>query len=234
MNESEFINFVKEMNIELNTQMITNLKKYYETLIEWNEKINLTRIIEKDQVYLKHFYDSLTLRKVYDLTQNLTLCDIGTGAGFPGLVLKIVFPNLKVTLVDSLNKRTKFLDIVVQKLKLDQVFIITARAEEFAKKNRESFDIVTTRAVSNIGIMSEICTPLLKKQGYFFVMKGFFEEDIPKLEKTLKKLGCKLEKIEKFELPIENSKRSILKIKKINPTPPKYPRNFSQIKKNSL
>ena len=140
MKEQEFINELTKLRIHLTEFQIKQLEKYYELLVEWNQKINLTAIIEKEQVYLKHFYDSLTLNKVIDLNQELSLIDVGTGAGFPGLVLKIVFPNLKITLVDSLNKRIEFLKLVIKELDLKDIEAIHERSEEYAKKNREKFD----------------------------------------------------------------------------------------------
>ena len=153
MTQEEFIFELKELGIELTEQQKKQLKKYYEMLVEYNQHMNLTGITEESDVYLKHFYDSLTLEKAIHLEKMHTLCDIGTGAGFPGLVLKIVFPNLKVTLVDSLNKRILFLQDVIQELGLKEVEAIHVRAEEFAKNRREQYDVVTSRAVANLSLL---------------------------------------------------------------------------------
>ena len=155
MNELEFTSEVSKLNIKLDEDKLSKLKRYYELLVEWNEKMNLTGITELEQVYLKHFYDSLTLHKIIDLNQNLSLVDIGTGAGFPGLVLKIVFPNLKITLIDSLNKRIEFLKFVINELGLKDIEAIHTRCEEYGIKNREIFDIATARAVAPLNILLE-------------------------------------------------------------------------------
>ncbi len=232
MNHDEFIKALKAMNIDIQDKMLEQLEKYYELLVEWNQKMNLTAITDKKDVYLKHFYDSLTLCKVINLKEEESLCDIGTGAGFPGIVLKICFPHLKLTLVDSLNKRLVFLAEVLKTLKLDNVEIVHARAEEYAKKNRDKFDVVTARAVAPLNILLEYCIPLLKKGKYFIALKG--NEDITLYQKAMEKVFVKIEKVEVFNLPIENSIRTIIKIKKEKSTPDKYPRKYSEIKKSPL
>ena len=234
MNQSKFIEELKKINIEINDKQLKQLEKYYELLVEWNEKINLTNIIEKEQVYLKHFYDSLTLSKVIDLNKEETLCDVGTGAGFPGLVLKIVFPSLKVTLVDSLNKRITFLDEVIKELELKDIVTIHARAEEFAKENIEKFDIVTSRAVAHLSILLEYSIPMIKINKYFIAMKANINEELEESTNALKLLDSKLIQIEKFKLPIEDSNRTIIKIEKLSKTNKKYPRKNSEIKKKML
>ena len=176
--------------------------------------MNLTRITEKEDVYLKHFYDSLTLSKVIDLKQDLTLCDVGSGAGFPGIVLKICFPNLKITLLDSLQKRVNYLNEIIKELDLKNIEAIHTRAEDYAKQNREKFDIVTARAVANLKILSELCIPMVKVNGLFIAMKANIEEEIENSMEILKKLDSKIEKIETFYLPIENSIRNIIMIQK--------------------
>ena len=172
MDKNEFIKKLEKLNITLNDKQKEQLDKYYKLLIEWNEKINLTRITEEKDVYLKHFYDSITLKRVIDLCQNLSICDIGTGAGFPGIVLKIVFPNLSVTLVDALQKRVNFLNLVIKELELKDIVAIHSRGEDYAKLHREEFDIVTSRAVMNLTSLSEISLPLVKVNGYFIPMKA--------------------------------------------------------------
>ena len=148
MNLDLFIEETKKLGIELTSQQLEKLNQFYELLILWNQKMNLTRIIEKEDVYLKHFYDSLTLSKVIDLKQDLTLCDVGSGAGFPGIVLKICFPNLKITLLDSLKKRVNYLNEIIKELDLKNIEAIHTRAEDYAKQNREKFDIVKIRLTS--------------------------------------------------------------------------------------
>ena len=213
MNKEEFIKELAKLNISLNEEQIKQLDRYYNLLIEWNEKINLTRITEKNDVYLKHFYDSLTITKVIDLNRNLKLCDIGTGAGFPGIVLKIVFPKLNVTLIDSLLKRINFLNIVIKELNLTGIEAIHSRAEDYVKLHKKEYDIVTSRAVSRLNNLLEYSVPLIKKDGYFIPMKANCEEEIKEIEKTLHRKNLIIEKIEEFNLPFENSHRTIIIIK---------------------
>ena len=234
MTISEFIEDLKKLGIEPTEEQLEQLNKFYELIAEYNKVMNLTGITEKEQVYLKHFYDSLTIAKVIDLNKEETLCDIGTGAGFPGIVLKILFPNLKITLIDSLNKRIEFLKIVIKELNLNNIEAIHARAEEYAKDNIEKFDIVTSRAVAPLNTLLELSIPLLKINKYFISYKGNISREIIESENALKQLDSKIEKIEEFELPKENSNRTIIKIKKQNKTNKKYPRKFSEIKKKPL
>jgi len=230
MNKEEFINKLKELNIELTQEQEDQLEKYYEMLVETNKTTNLTRITNKEDVYLKHFYDSLTTVKVLDLKNNLSIIDIGTGAGFPGIVLKIVFPNLKITLLDSLNKRIEFLNKVIKELKLKDIETVHSRIEDYDKQ----FDIVISRAVAKTNILVELSYDLLKNNGYFIFLKGNIEEELKESEHALKELNLKLDKKEEFYLPIENSKRTILKIKKLENNNKRNKRNFAQIKKNPL
>ena len=232
MDKERFIEELKKNGINITDDQLNKLEIYYNELIEYNKNVNLTRIVDKDEVYLKHFYDSLTLVKAIDLTQDLSLCDVGTGAGFPGLVLAIVFPNLSITLVDALQKRITFLDLVIKKLGLANVKTVHARIEDYAKDNREKYDIVTCRAVSNLRVLLEICIPLVKVDGYFIPMKGVIEEELEESLDKFKKLDCELKSIESFELPIENSKRNLLKIRKLKETNHKYPRRYDLIKKD--
>ena len=230
MNIETFIEETKKLKLNLTQSQLDNLEKYYNLLIEWNEKINLTRIVEKDQVYLKHFYDSLTISKVIDLSNELTLIDVGTGAGFPGIVLKICFPNLKITLLDSLQKRITFLDEVIKELGLENINTVHDRAEDYAKKHREEYDIVTSRAVANLRVLSELCIPMVKVNGYFVPMKANIEDELNEANDIIHKLSGKLEKVETFNLPIEDSIRNILLINKIDKTNRVYPRRMDKIK----
>ena len=230
MNLDLFIEETKKLCIELTSQQLEKLNQFYELLISWNQKMNLTRITEKEDVYLKHFYDSLTLSKVIDLNQELTLCDVGSGAGFPGIVLKICFPNLKITLLDSLQKRVNYLNEIIKELDLKNIEAIHTRAEDYAKQNREKFDIVTARAVANLKILSELCIPMVKVNGLFIAMKANIEEEIENSTEILKKLDSKIEKIETFYLPIENSIRNIILIQKQKQTNNLYPRRIEKMK----
>ena len=173
MNKEEFIKSLKDLGIELTDEQVIKLNKFYNLLIEWNEKINLTRITEEQEVYLKHFYDSLTIAKVVDLSTKETLCDVGTGAGFPGIVLKIVYPKLKITLVDSLLKRVNYLNTIIKDLELENIHAIHSRGEDF----KEKFDIVTARAVAQMNFLLEVSVPMLKIGKYFVAMKGNIENE---------------------------------------------------------
>lgn len=233
MNKEIFIEELKKINVDVNEEQISKLDIYLKNLLKWNEKINLTNIIKTEDIYLKHFYDSITLIKAIDLNKNIKVCDIGTGAGFPGLVLKIIFPNISINLVDSLGKRINFLEDTVKLLDLFDIEIINSRAEDYIRNHIEEFDLITCRAVSKLNIISEICLPGVKLNGYFIPMKGKIEEEI-KNTKYLNKLGSKLENIISFKLPIENSERNLIVIKKYNKIDLKYPREFNKILKNPL
>lgn len=232
MNIDEFKLEVSKLGINVTSLELDKLEKYYDLLVEWNEKINLTAITLKKDVYLKHFYDSLTINKIIDLSEIDTLCDLGTGAGFPGIVLKIFFPQLKLTLVDALNKRIKFLEIVVNELSLDNVTLVHARAEEYGKENRECFDVVTARALSSFPILLEYGIPLLKINGHLIAMRGLNDSD--EGINALNVLNSKINKIIEFKLPYENSQRTLIDVVKLDKTSMKYPRKFVEIKKNNL
>ena len=231
MNKEEFKKELEKLNINLTETQEKQLETYYEMLVETNKNINLTAITEKEEVYLKHFYDSLTLAKTIDLTQNLKIIDIGTGAGFPGLVLKIVFPTLDVTLLDSLEKRINFLNEVIQKLNLTNIKTVHSRIEDYKE---ETFDIVTSRAVAKTNILLELSCQLAKTNGYFIFLKSNIEEELKESEKCLEILNMKLEEKVEFNLPKENSKRTIIKIRKTQEIKKQYPRNFAKIKKKPL
>lgn len=232
MNREEFITAVKELGISITDKQLEQLNKYYKALVEWNKKINLTSITDEKDVYLKHFYDSLTLFKEYDLTKDVSLCDVGTGAGFPGIVLKIVFPNLKITLVDSLQKRLNFLDYVIKLLGLKDVELVHERMEYYSKQNEEKFDIITSRAVAKVKILVEISFKALKISGHLILMKASFEEELSDAEKIIKDIGGKVVDVNTFKLPIENSQRALINIKKLRKTGEKYPRSIDKIKKS--
>jgi 16S rRNA (guanine527-N7)-methyltransferase len=200
---------------------------YFETLVEWNEKMNLTAITDKAEVYLKHFYDSITASFYFDFTKPFHLCDVGAGAGFPSIPLKIVFPHIEVTIVDSLNKRISFLNHLANVLELESVHFIHDRAETFGVNPafRESFDVVTARAVARMSVLSELCLPLVKVGGHFIAMKAAHANDeLANGKKAITTLGGRLEEMFTFTLPMEESERNILIIKKAKQTPKKYPR----------
>ena len=234
MNQEQFIASLQKQGIILSEKQIQQFELYYTTLIEWNQKMNLTAITQKEDVYLKHFYDSLTISFDYPLEQQ-SLCDIGAGAGFPSIPLKIVYPNLKITIVDSLTKRITFLKHLANVLELENVTAISARAEEYAKDHRESFDIVTARAVARLNILDELCLPLVKINGDFITLKGLkAQEELKEAKAGIEKLGGKVTKEIDFTLTDENDYRSNIYIHKIKKTPSLYPRTFGKIKKKPL
>lgn len=210
MNKETFEQELKKLGIILTEDQKQKLKLFYEILIEENQKINLTRITEKEDVYLKHFYDSLTIVKEIDLNKVKTLCDVGTGAGFPGMVLKIVYPNLKITLVDSLQKRVNYLNRTIEKLELKDIKAVHTRSEDY----KETFDIVTARAVASLEKLIPYCVHLINKEGKIVAMKAKVEEELEKSQQILKKYKCKIIKTNEFLLPIENSVRTLLVISK--------------------
>ena len=231
MNKQEFLEELAKLGINLTNDQIDKLARFYQLLVTWNEKINLTTIIKEEEVYLKHFYDSLTLIKVVDLRQHLTVLDVGTGAGFPGIVLKIVFPNLKITLLDSLTKRINYLNEIIKELDLHDIETVCSRCEDYTKINREKYDLVVARAVSHLKILSEMIIPTVKVNGYFIAMKANLNDELEKTIPMLKKLNSELKEIKEFSLPIENSKRTLVVIKKNAKTALLYPRKYSEIKK---
>jgi 16S rRNA (guanine527-N7)-methyltransferase len=217
--------YLKEINIKLDTNQIEQFYKYMQMLIEWNQKINLTAITKPDEIILKHFVDSLTIEKY--IGDKKTIVDVGTGAGFPAIPLKIYRKDLKIVLVDSLNKRINFLNEVIKELNLENIETIHSRAEEFGqnKKYRESFDIATSRAVANLATLSEYLIPLVNKNGKCICMKGQeIEEELQKSKKAIQVLGGKIISVDEFSLPNSDIKRNIIEIKKTNKTPEKYPR----------
>ena len=233
MNKNKFIEEVKKLGIEVTEEQLNMLEKYYELLIEYNNVMNLTGITQKEDVYLKHFYDSLTIYRIINLNDEKNLCDLGSGAGFPGIVIKIFFPNLNITLIDSLNKRITFLNKVIKELNLKNIVAIHTRIEEYSKINEEKFDVVTARAVAPLNILLELGIKLVKVGKYFVAMKGNIENE-QNYKTSILKLNCELNDIKEFQLPIENSKRSLLKIIKKHSTPKIFPRKYNEIKKQPL
>lgn len=228
MNREELLKTGAEaIGISLNEKQIAQFVKYYEILVEWNSFMNLTGITEYEEVVQKHFVDSLALCKALDVSKAESLIDIGTGAGFPGIPLKIAYPHLKVTLLDSLQKRIKFLNEVIAQLGLEKVETIHGRAEDFAKPSmkRESYDLCVSRAVANLASLSEYCLPYVKVGGYFISYKsGKAEEELEESKKAVFLLGGKIEQEVKFMLPDSDITRNLIKIKKVSATPKKYPR----------
>lgn len=226
-NISEFEKNLDQLNIILSDKQINQFIAYYELLVEWNSFMNLTAITEFDQVIKKHFLDSLSLVKAYDLSKESSIIDIGTGAGFPGVPLKIAFPHLKITLLDSLNKRIKFLNEVKDKLALANLETLHGRAEDFAKpeKLREKYDLCVSRAVANLSTLSELCLPYVKVGGRFISYKSEkIKEESIAAKKAIGILGGEVEKQVEFTFSDEELYRNLFVIKKIKSTPKKYPR----------
>lgn len=236
MKINDFIYELKKINIELTEDQLNKLEKYADFLIEYNKTTNLTAIKDKEGIYLKHFYDSLlvTVNSLIDFNNVNSLIDIGTGAGFPGMVLKIVYPHINVTLLDSNNKKTTFLKKLTELLELDGVDVVNDRSENYIKDNRHRYDISIARAVSDLRIISELCLPFTRVDGYFIALKGHYEEELKGSENTIRKLNGKIMQIKEFELPIEKSRRTNIFIKLEKEIDLKYPRPYDQIIKKEL
>lgn len=218
---------LKELDITLSEEQKQQFVKFYELLVEWNKVMNLTGITEYEEVNEKHFVDSLSIVKAIDINSVKNVIDVGTGAGFPGIPLKIAFPHLNIVLLDSLNKRIQFLNTVIEELGLTNIHTIHGRAEDFAKKPeyREQFDLCVSRAVANLATLSEYCLPYVKVNGEFVPYKsGEIDEEVVQAKKAIHLLGGKTEEIIKFQLPGTEIGRSFVKIKKIQNTSKKYPR----------
>ncbi|PYZ96255.1 16S rRNA (guanine(527)-N(7))-methyltransferase RsmG [Alteribacter lacisalsi] len=227
MNREQFRQELAKRDIVLNDDQAAKFETYFNVLTDWNERMNLTAITDRDGVYLKHFFDSLSAAFYYDFKSVQTVADIGAGAGFPSLPLKICFPHLDVTIVDSLNKRITFLHALAEELELTGVSFFHDRAEQFARKkeHREQYDLVMARAVARLPVLSELCLPLVKKNGTFLAMKGAGgEEEVGESEKAFRLLGGRLRRTDRFLLPEEESERVIVQVEKMNPTQKKYPR----------
>lgn len=237
MNEQQFIQALAEKGIHLSDQQIQQFRTYFELLVEWNEKMNLTAITDQQEVYLKHFYDSISAAFYVDFTQPLEVCDVGAGAGFPSLPMKICFPEMRVTIVDSLNKRIQFLKHLSSELGLNHVEFVHARAEEFGQNPvyREKFDVVTARAVARLSVLAELCVPLVKVGGRFVAMKAASAQDeLKDAKKALTVLGVEKKEQFNFQLPEENSDRTIYIFSKIKSTPKKYPRKAGTPNKSPI
>ena len=229
MNPEQFVQELSKRNFKLNEKQINQFNQYFTSLIAVNQKVNLTRITEEDDVYLKHFFDSLTPLFTFSevFKPGDTVCDVGAGAGFPSIPLKILQPELKVTIVDSLGKRLTFLQDLIEKLQLQDVTLVHGRAEDVGQNKlyREQFDIVTARAVANMAVLSEYCLPLVKKSGYFVALKGpKAEKELQDGQKAISLLGGKVIQTEELQLPTSSEERTLILVQKVKATPKKYPR----------
>lgn len=227
MNIEQFTAALEEKGMTLSPVQLEQFETYFRMLVEWNEKMNLTSITQKEEVYLKHFYDSISAAFFIDFHKVTTICDIGAGAGFPSIPLKICFPHLHVTIVDSLQKRITFLNELAKGLNLQDTTFYHDRAETFGqrKEKRESYDLVTARAVARLSVLSELCLPLVKKEGLFVALKASAaDEEMQAGKKAVTVLGGEVVEKHSFVLPLEESERNIIVIEKKKQTPKKYPR----------
>ncbi len=232
MNKEEFVNSCKELGITIDDVLYDKFAKYYNLLFEWNNKFNMTTITNEKDVFLLHFYDSLCLLKAVNLNNYNNLLDFGTGAGFPGLVLAMVFKNLKVTLVESNNKKCTFLNEVVKQLNLNNVEVINDRMEIYSRNNINKIDLITCRAVTSIPILLELSIASLKINGLLIPLKTNCDQEIEKYKYLEKELNVKLLDIIRYNLPINNAVRTIPIYKKVGETSSKYPRNYNVILKD--
>ena len=232
--KEKFKTLCSEINVYLNDDEIEKFFQYKDLLKEWNKKINLTAIVEEEEILEKHFVDSLTIEKY--IAKNAKIIDVGTGAGFPGIPLKIIRDDIDITLLDSLNKRLIFLEEIKETLKLKNINIMHGRAEDLGKnlKYREKYDVATARAVANLATLSEYCLPFVKINGYFICMKGNNIEEVKEAEKAVKRMGGEIVDIEKITLPESGAERNIIVIKKITNTPKEYPRKAGTPLKNPI
>ncbi len=231
MNREEFIEETKKLGINITEEIMNKFDTYINFLIEYNEHTNLTAIKDYESILLKHFFDSLMLEHYFDFKNTKRILDIGTGAGFPGMILAIMHPEIEVTLLDSNNKKLKFLELLAEKINVKNIKIVHERAEDYVNRERQKFDVVTSRAVSDLEILSELSIPFLKIGGYFIPLKGKIDDELNRSKEIIKNLGGNIKNIFNYELIKENSTRNIILIEKVSDTPNKYPRNYSQIKR---
>ena len=234
MNNNEFYKEIENIGINLNDIQKEQFEKYYEYLIEYNSHTNVTSITNKEDVYLKHFYDSILLTQSTNFNNINSMLDIGCGAGFPGLVIKIIYPNINLTLLDSNNKKTTFCSNLVNILGLENIEVINKRAEEYIKDKREYYDLVTARAVKDLSILNELAIPYVNVNGYFIAMKSNYEEELNNSINGINTLGGKYLETKNIDLPNNLGTRNFVIIKKINKTNIKYPRQYNQILKKPL
>ncbi|WP_136607525.1 16S rRNA (guanine(527)-N(7))-methyltransferase RsmG [Paenibacillus dokdonensis] len=235
--QEAFTQRLLEKGIEISPSQLDQFETYFNELVLWNEKMNLTGITDREQVYTKHFFDSITLAFYVDIKSMKTMADIGSGAGFPGIPLKICFPHLQLTIIDSLNKRINFLKHIVQETGIEHVELLHGRAEDWAQKpgHRDNYDLVTARAVAKLAVLNEFCLPYVKVGGIFAAMKGSNPDvEVQEASHSLKELKGKLHRVENFVLPVEESERHIIIIDKTGPTPRKYPRKAGTALKTPL
>lgn len=230
MTKDTFKQALLEFGVQVNEEQLAQFEKYMNLLIEWNEKMNLTAITKEEEIWEKHFYDSIV---PFDSLTTESVCDVGSGAGFPGLPLKIVYPEIQLTIVEPLQKRCRFLETVCQDLGLEKVTIEARRAEDYVKEKREAFDLVSARAVARLAVLAELCAPLVKVKGRFIALKGKQgHEELMEAKQAVSILGLELEKED--QIHVEDATRINLYFRKIKHTPAKYPRAYSQIKKKAL
>jgi 16S rRNA (guanine527-N7)-methyltransferase len=235
--KTALVPLLKELNITLTELQLEQFLRYYEMLIEKNRVMNLTAITDYNEVLSKHFVDSLSLIKVFDINRNIKVLDLGTGAGFPGIPLKIAFPEINIVLLDSLNKRVSFLNEVIIQLGLKNIIAVHGRAEDFGRKEdyRESFDLCVSRAVAKLSTLSEYCMPYVKVNGYFISYKaGNVQSELDDSKKAIEIFGGKLEQVESFQLPGTDIERTLIKINKDRMTPKVYPRNVGKPSKEPI
>ncbi|MBF0713500.1 16S rRNA (guanine(527)-N(7))-methyltransferase RsmG [Gemella sp. GH3] len=235
MDKNQFYKHLENNGINLTDKQKDQFKKYFQLVFYWNERINLTAITDEDEFYTKHFYDSIATSFYFDFKNVKSICDVGSGAGFPSIPLKIIYPHLEVTIVDSLNKRIKFLNLLAEELDLKDCIFVHGRAEDFGQKDnfRESFDVVTARAVARLNVLSELCIPLVKLDGYFLSLKAQkCNEEKLEASKAINVLGGILESDDLFY--VEGEERHILKIRKNKRTTKKYPRKAGTPNKNPI
>lgn len=226
--------FLISLGIELTETQENQFKRYFELLVSENKKYNLTAIVDEEGVYYKHFYDSVTLLKSGVLKSNITLADIGSGAGFPAIPIKIVRPDINVTIIESQTKKANFMKLVINELNLEDIKVVNARAEDYANLHRNTFDIVTARAVAPLNILIELCIPFARIGGYFIPMKStLLEKEIEAANRGIITLGSKIENVISFELPFNMGERNLVLIKKDKDVKG-YPRAYAQIKKKPL
>lgn len=233
MNKENFNDYLKDLNIVLTESQKEKLELFANLLLEYNKTTNITSIRNKEDVYLKHFYDSLTLVKGIDLTKRMTVLDVGSGGGFPGIVIGIVFPNLRITLLDSNHKKTDFQNYIIDKLQLSNIETVNMRAEEYYNSGNR-YDLVVARAVANMQILSELCIPFVKINGCFIAMKGDFKEEIESSKFAINYLGGNLTNIVEFNLPISSDLRNLVIVYKEKDSPKGYPRKYDHIIKRPL
>lgn len=233
MTKEEFYKKLKEIKIELKPLQKEQFENYYKFLNEYNNHTNITAITNKEDVYLKHFYDSALLATTIDFNKVTNLLDIGCGAGFPGIVIKILYPHINLTLLDSNNKKTKFCEYIIKELDLKDEVIINKRAEDYIENKREYFDVVTARAVKNLNILNELAIPYVKLNGYFIAMKSSIDNELKESMNGINILGAKYIKTINITKDILGLRNFVI-IKKIKETEKKYPRNYSNIIKKPL